>query len=86
MNIKITWEKIIELEPRLLELYNEALHERRTRKRFCVNMAWHSKYKPKLVMLCGYVLVVKGDTSILATSKAYDIAYSKILNVLNGIS
>ena len=85
----ITWELLIELEPRLLDLYQEArsVRDDRSKPWFCANAVWYGHHgfeglRPRLVDLVGYRRRDDGSDPRLATSLAYDIAYRTIYNVL----
>jgi len=74
----MTWEQMVIIEPRLLELYKIAKSYKPT-KNFCANQIWYRRggLKSKMMKLAGY-----GAPGILGTPEAYDIAYQKIYNAL----
>jgi hypothetical protein len=74
--MKIDWELLTQLEPRLLELFNEAQEIRRTRsKDFFPNNVWYHGLKDRMCNLVGFDAVGEG---VIRSSEAYDLAYSKI--------
>jgi hypothetical protein len=77
----ITWERICELEPCLLDLFNEAVKVRRNRRgtRYNIDNIWYDSFKPRMSDLVGMGAVGEG---IIKSSEAYDIAYFKIYNAL----
>ena len=76
----MTWDEIAVVEPRLQELYDEARAVRDGKKegRFCANMIWSERFRPRLVRLAGFY-AAKED---LRTTTAYEIAYEKIYRPL----
>jgi hypothetical protein len=51
----ITWEQLVELEPRLLELYKQAeqVIDDGSSPSFCANDIWYEQFKPRLEELVG---------------------------------
>lgn len=76
--MKITWDQLIELEPRLLDLYNKAKACKQT-EGFCANRVWYGGLKKDL---CGLVGWNCKSPSILNTEAAYEIAYDKVYSAL----
>lgn len=74
----MTWEKMIEIETRLQQLYEKAAGYTRE-KGFCANRVWYQDgLKNELLNLVGY-----GAKHIqLSSDECYDIAYQKIYNAL----
>jgi hypothetical protein len=74
------WERLIELEPRVAELLEEA---RRVKdpggSSFCANQTWFDQFDKRLDKLVGWY--ADGDPD-LQTSEAYDVAFIKIYDVL----
>lgn len=78
---KVTWAKLVKLEPRLTGLLGMAMtpsFSQHGKKVFCANHFWGTSIKPLLVELVGWHV----STEILGTSEAYDVAYEKIYNAL----
>ena len=73
----MTWEKMVEIEPRLLDLYTEAKSKRRV-KGFCANRAWYLGIKGRLCQLVG----ITARNPRLAGCESYDLAYRKIYDAL----
>lgn len=74
----MTWEDLIELEPKLLTLYNRALEIRKRRPGVGALDLWigpRSGMKDEMTALVGWG---RRDNPRLATSEAYDLAYDKI--------
>lgn len=85
--LDLTWEKIIEIEPHLLTLYEEAqgVKDGGVSESFCENEVWYGRpdrpgsgLKPRLVRLVGWY----AERSALRAPEAYDIAYSHIYHAL----
>lgn len=80
----MTWDKLIELEPRLKALLEKAqgYHKATANdKYFCANHVWYRKLKPELVELVGNYREKEGDP-FLYTSEAYDLAYQTVYDAL----
>jgi hypothetical protein len=84
---KITWEELVQIEPRLQQLYQKV---RRIKDRggryFCANECWygdddHDGLKEEMQYLVGYLTPASCDPRI-RTMKAYSLAYSKLYNAL----
>jgi len=77
---KITWEDIIEIEPRLKELYQIAKNEDRPDlpANYCANEIFHKQLKPKITRLAGW----GARNPELRSCRAYDVAYHKIVDAL----
>jgi hypothetical protein len=76
----MTWQDLIDLEPRLLALYNRALAIRNGNRPFDALDVWigsgyRDGIKAEMVELVGWN---RRDRPELATNEAYDIAYDKI--------
>jgi hypothetical protein len=85
----LTFEQLCELEPRLLDLLNEAraIKDNRRKRSFCANQVWygwrgHEGFKPRLLDLVGFRRKHDGSDPRLATSRAYDVAYHTIYDAL----
>lgn len=77
--MKLTWDKLIEMEPKLNELYESAKNEKQT-PGYCANRVWFTTLKPKLLALVGWDR--EEDHNQLCTDEAYDIAYETIYEAL----
>lgn len=79
----MSWKKIIEIEPRLQELYEKA-RKLSKRKDKDIDRIWggFTGLKSELCRLVGYDMDVYNE--VLCTSEAYEIAYRKIYNALAG--
>lgn len=78
---KLTWREIARIEPRLGELLKEIRAERDSGgPAYCANEVWYTRYKPRLVDLVGWG--ADSDNELMRTSAAYDLAYSKLYDVL----
>jgi hypothetical protein len=77
---KLTWEKLMQLEPRLRGLWQEAQHcDRFCGDRFCGMEAWPA-LKPRLVEIVGHC---RSDFHpVLGTAAAYEIAYDRLLEAV----
>jgi hypothetical protein len=76
----MTWERLIELEPRLLVLYNRALAIRKGKRRFDAFDVWYGRgsqdgLKAEMKALVGWS---RKDNRELGTNEAYDVAYDRI--------
>ena len=85
----ITWERLIELEPRLLDLYQRVVTANQQANSFCEDEAWWGTaetdgFKRELVNLIGWDRTDIGDPVVpeLHSSEAYEIAYTKLYSVL----
>lgn len=76
----ITWERIIQIQPRLEKMYERAKKVDGSDEHFCANHVWYGEYKQEICDLVGWQ--AKSNNPIIKTSKAYDIAYDKIYAVL----
>jgi hypothetical protein len=84
----LTWNTLVELEPRLPQLYHraKAIKDHRRTKSFCANQVWYGtaysgSLKDRLCVLVGWERLGSGDPR-LKTSEAYDLAYDKLYDVL----
>lgn len=83
---KVIWEKLCELEPRLIALHKElsAIKDDKRNPSFCANRVWYGadgySYKHRLNNLVGW----EADTPYpeLRTSQAYDVAYRMLYSAL----
>jgi hypothetical protein len=75
---KLTWEQLIAIEPRLLDMYLEAQAVEDNGKRFCANQVWLNWFKPRLLWLVGW----QCSKAEISTSEAWDLACRKIYNAL----
>ena len=76
---KLTWEKLMQLEPRLRDLWQEAQHADFCGGRFCSQDAWRA-IKLRLVEIVGHC---RSDFHpILGTSAAYELAYDRLLEAV----
>lgn len=75
----ITWERLTELEPRLLRLYQRALAYRQNGQPFDAFDIWYGceRMGDEFDELVGWSR--KKDSAELGTSEAYDMAFDKIL-------
>ena len=78
---KITWEKLVAIEPRLDELLKEieAIKDPGGPS-FCANDIWYRQYKPRFLKLVGWA--AEKDDSVIKTEKAYNLAYKKLYHSL----
>jgi hypothetical protein len=53
---RLSWGKLLELEPRLQRLYDEAraVRDNKRDRYFCANERWYRDFKPRLVNLVGW--------------------------------
>lgn len=84
---KLTWERLVQLEPRLLDLYNRARKSKPTNKH-CWIYVWfgdeeHAGLKRELLQLVGWDAPLSAAAE-LTTELAYDIAYHHILDAIPG--
>jgi len=76
----MSWEKLIELEPRLAELLEEAKQVKDLGgSSFCANQTWFNRFGKRLDKLVGWY--AEGAPAI-QTSESYDIAFMKIYDAL----
>jgi hypothetical protein len=78
---KPTWRRLVELEPRLQDLFAEAEREPPAGEVYCAAMAWYGWGGLKARM-CDLVGNGAEQPGLLATSPAYDVAYDTLLEVL----
>lgn len=81
----LTWSKIIAIEPRLADLFDEikAIRDDKTRPRFCANARWYGRnwydsLKERMCRLVGF----EAAKSALRSADAYDLVYDKLYNAL----
>jgi len=74
----MTWERLIELEPRLSALYNRALTIGKGKRRFNPFDIWIGSRTGMKDEMLGLVGWHRKDSPELATDEAYNIAYDKI--------
>lgn len=88
----ITWQQLIELEPRLRDLLDtaKAIRDDSEEPHFCANKLWYGSrenghrepgLKDELLELVGMCSANK-DHPVLGSSRAYDVAYLTIYDVL----
>lgn len=80
------WERLCELEPRLIKLYKEimTIKDDKRERSFCANRVWYGQngwgFKQRFSELVGW-----GSNSpheLLHTKEAYDVAYRKLYSAL----
>jgi hypothetical protein len=81
-----TWQQLVRLEPRLLELAKRALEADAGRDTFCANAVWygydeHKGIRPALCELVGWGAAIYAPP-LLKTEAAYDVAYETIYQAL----
>jgi len=74
------WEEIVEIEPELVELFNEARAVRDDKERdgFCANQVFYTQFKPRIAKLVGW----GADNDAVATPAAYESAFEMIYRLL----
>ena len=75
---ELTWEQLTAVEPRLLDLHNEAKVVDGSDEHFCANRVWYDRFKPRLLRLVGW----ECDNPKINTERAWDVAYETIYGVL----
>ena len=76
---RMRYEELCEIEPGLKELEAEIRAERpRPDGRYCANMAWYRKYKPRLCLLVGW----EARLPELRSMRDYDAAYQTLYDML----
>ena len=80
--VPLTWEVLVELEPRLESLLNRVLAARPTRRRGANYEGIWGQFKDPLSDLVGYFLPSNRDPRLRST-EAYDVAYKKLHNALH---
>ena len=81
MNGKLTWKQMVDTEPLLGILLNDAKNTKDTGgAMFCANAVWYgeSGLKHRLCQLVGW----EADKAMLRTSQAYDKACDEVYNSL----
>lgn len=83
---KLTWKKLVELQPPLEGLLNaaKAIKDDKSKSYFCANEIWYEMgFKEVLRNLVGNEITTRiYGMEIIYTSEAYDLAYDKIYNTL----
>jgi len=76
----MTWEKLIEIEPRLKDLYNKARAIRRKYKKLDVFRVWCGRngLKSEMCRLVGW----EAKKPEICNCECYDLAYKKVLSAL----
>lgn len=74
----LTWPRLVELEPALLDLFREAQAVDGGDAHFCANRGWYDSYRPRLLALAGW----EARQPALRTQEAYDLAYETIYAAL----
>lgn len=82
----MTWEELVKIEPRLLELYHAAKYAGTGQERFCGNEAWYGVgdevgFKHLMSQLAGWETPKTANPRV-RTSEAYEVALDKIYNAL----
>lgn len=85
----ITWDKLVELEPRLTSLLAEAqsIRDDKSKPVFCANSVWYGYHlhdgglREKVIQLVGWEAQRKGVPE-LRTQAAYDVAYQHVYDAL----
>lgn len=79
----LTWRNLVQLEPRLRDLMNEAWAVGRAARHdpeFSWRVAWSRRVKPTLWKLVGWL---RPDFHpVLSTPDAYDVAYQHLLQAM----
>lgn len=85
----LTWETLVELEPRLAHLRAMASRVRDDGRAayFCANASWfgydgHRGIKPQLEKLVGFYRTASDPSGLLTGSQAYDLAYDTLYGLL----
>lgn len=80
---KLTWEKLVEAQPLLKELYDDAGAVKDTGGRsFCANRIWYQGgLRNRLIEIVGW-MAPKALPDFVRTQEAYDLAYQKVYKVL----
>ena len=77
--LSFDWVSLIEIEPRLAELYEEV---RKLKDPgggyFCAETIWHRRIKPQLVALVGF----RAHAPRLRSMAAYDLAFEKLYGAM----
>lgn len=85
----MTWDELVRLEPRLLDLEREvrAIRDDKRKPSFCANAVWLgygipglAGLKLKMTRLVGWE--ARGKAEGLHTERAYDVAYSHLYGLL----
>lgn len=91
MQDRLTWKKLTELEPRLLDLERRARNSAKGQDCYCYERAWFgdstwgSGFKAEMVKLIGWKRQRDDAAPVieqLHTPEAYQIAYDTLLRVL----
>jgi hypothetical protein len=80
-NVKLTWELLVEMEPRLAALHEKAKSICTQGKSFCANEVWHEEFCDAIDALAG-VWAVGGVDPLLRIREAYSLARFVIFNSL----
>jgi|GEM_PF-6805732 len=89
---RLTWQKLTQLEPRLLEVLKQAqaVKDDKSERSFCANRVWFGYDEPgpgprglksKVSSLVGWCSVNAGHP-VLGSSEAYDLAYRTVYDAL----
>ena len=79
---QLTWEALVELEPRLEGLLGRVLAARPIRRRGANYEGIWGRFKDPLSDLVGYFLPSSRDPRLRST-EAYDVAYKKLYDALH---
>lgn len=80
--MRITWERLIYLEPELEWLKKQALNQDSTKDDYDKDHIWYRIFKRRLLQLVGFMRDSLTVIPELETSQAYEVAYHKIYNSL----
>lgn len=76
----LTFNRLVQLDPRLLELVQEAACVNNDADDFCANEIWSERFKPHLMRMVGWL--ADGTHPDLNSQVAYDIAYGVVYQAL----
>lgn len=83
-----TWAQLVELEPQLQALLDEATTTDGSGEHFCANRVWYGSarnrngLKERLCRLVGWDIRRRGGPVLLSSEAAYDVAYETIYDAL----
>lgn len=92
MSEKLTWEQVVELEPRLQVLFDEATAAGSRKESFCAFDAWYGRngeglgLKQRVSQLVGWgrrCVPLDAREMTLQSHTAYDVAYQTIYHQLS---
>jgi hypothetical protein len=78
----ITWDELVELEPRLLDLEKDvkSVKDDQSRESFCANDVWYGIFRSDLSSLVGRYS--RGNDAKLRTPYAFEVAYNHLYELL----